>query len=163
MDFISNFNGLELVFIIILAILLFGPEKIPEIAAKLGSWARTLRNLSSQVMEDLREETGLSEINGVGDPLSSTLDQTVADLKSTVESIQSPVQSIIKTLNEGLESPSKPEQTSPDGERETSVEDSAVAKKELLEKHLQELELQLQEIRKELDQTESETSEGMNV
>jgi Sec-independent protein translocase protein TatA len=87
MDFISNFNGLELIFIIILAILLFGPEKIPEIAAKLGSWVRTIQNLSSQVMENLREETGFSEFSDEGASISAALNQTVADINSTSQTL----------------------------------------------------------------------------
>jgi Sec-independent protein translocase protein TatA len=62
MEFISNFNGLELIFILILALLLFGPEKIPEIAARLGKWARSLRNFSRQFMASLSEEAGLNDL-----------------------------------------------------------------------------------------------------
>ena len=162
MEFISNFNGLELLFILILAILLFGPEKIPEIAAKLGSWARALRNFSTQAMASLREEAGLPDFNGEGDTLTSSLEQTAADLTSTVKTIQSPVQAIKESLNEEPESPDEPEQTIPGVKTDIGKEDSPSISKALLEKRLETLEQQLEEIRKQLKDTEAGSTEGMN-
>jgi sec-independent protein translocase protein TatB len=149
MEFISNFNSLELVFIIILAILLFGPEKIPEIAAKLGSWVRTLRNLSSQVMADLQEESGLSDITEDGEKISASLNQTMTDMNSAVKTIQSPVNELKETLQEQGTS-NKPQQVKQEGTLETTTNELPESNRDLLEKRLKMLEEQLHEIRSEL-------------
>lgn len=161
MDFISNFNGLELVFIIILAILLFGPEKIPEIAAKLGSWARTLRNLSSQVMADLREESGFSDIAEDGEKISVSLNQTMTDMKSTVKTIQTPINALKETLQEQV-AKDKPQQPKQEDTLETTINESPESNRELLEKRLHMLEEHIHEIRSELATRDKEQAEGEN-
>ncbi|NQS92445.1 MAG: twin-arginine translocase TatA/TatE family subunit [Chloroflexi bacterium] len=161
MEFISNFNGLELVFIVILAILLFGPEKIPEIAAKIGSWARTLRNISSQVMADLREESGFSDIAEDGEKISVSLNQTMTDMKSTVKTIQTPINALKETLQEQV-AKDKPQQPKQEDTPETTVNESPESNRELLEKRLHMLEEHIHEIRSELATTDKEQTEGEN-
>jgi sec-independent protein translocase protein TatB len=157
MEFISNFNGLELVFIVILAILLFGPEKIPEIAAKLGSWTRTLRRLTSQVMADIRAETGLSELADE----TSALGQTASEIRDTMQSIQSPAKSINESLNKEMESIDESRTTAQKTGVSSGVSSSATKRKQL-EKRLQSLEKQLQDIRSELNEVDAESAEGGN-
>lgn len=150
MDFIKNFNGLELVFIIILAILLFGPEKIPEIAAKLGSWVRTLRNLSSQVMENLREETGLKEVTEEGAALSSTLKETAAEMNSST-----------RPLTRSAASSGKDRKTDQGSRIDLPDQETDPAdKKEQLENRLRTLENELLAIREELAKGESKQKAG---
>ncbi len=161
MDFISNFNSLELVFIIILAILLFGPEKIPEIAAKLGSWVRTLRNLSSQVMADLQEESGFSDITEDGEKISASLNQTMTDMKSAGKTIQSPVYELKETLQEQGTS-DKPQQVKQEGTLETTINEPPEPNRDLLEKRLHMLEEQLHEIRSELATRDNDPAQGKN-
>lgn len=161
MEFISNFNSLELIFIIILAILLFGPEKIPEIAAKLGSWVRTLRNLSSQVMADLREESGLSDITEDGEKISASLNQTMTDMKSAVKTIQSPVYALKDSLQE-QDTSDQPQQAKQEAPLETTTNKPPESKRDLLEKRLHMLEEQLHEIRSELATRDNDPAKGEN-
>jgi sec-independent protein translocase protein TatB len=151
MEFISNFNGLELIFIIILAILLFGPEKIPEYAAKLGTWVRSLRDFSSQFIDGLSEEAGLDELSDEGSSLTDSIKQTSADLNQAVQTIRSPVDSINRTLqNQNASSQSKqnPEKALPNTPDDTD--------KSKLHQRLISLEQELQEIRSALADAQEE-------
>lgn len=60
MDFL-NIGPFELILILILAFLFFGPEKLPGMAAKAGRWYRSFRkatfDLSKSFSEELSTET----------------------------------------------------------------------------------------------------------
>lgn len=51
-------NGAELLVLVVLAVVLVGPERLPEYARKLAALVVTLRRLASQGSERLREELG---------------------------------------------------------------------------------------------------------
>jgi sec-independent protein translocase protein TatB len=51
-------NGAELIVLAVLAVVLVGPERLPEYARKLAGLVVTLRRLASQGGERLREELG---------------------------------------------------------------------------------------------------------
>ena len=60
MDFL-NIGPFELILILLLAFLFFGPEKLPGMAAKAGRWYRSFRkatfDLSKSFSEELSAET----------------------------------------------------------------------------------------------------------
>ena len=51
-------NGAELIILIILAVLILGPEKLPEYARKLTQWIRQLRQMAEGAKSQFKEETG---------------------------------------------------------------------------------------------------------
>ena len=51
-------NGSELVVIALLAIVLIGPERLPQYAEQLGRLVRNLRRLSADTSERVRAELG---------------------------------------------------------------------------------------------------------
>ena len=48
----------ELAVIAFVAILVFGPDKLPEFARQAGRFARQMRNFANQARDELREELG---------------------------------------------------------------------------------------------------------
>ena len=48
----------ELVVIAIVAVVVFGPERLPEFARQAGRFARQMRNLAQSAQNQLREELG---------------------------------------------------------------------------------------------------------
>lgn len=48
----------ELVVIAFLAVLVFGPDKLPELARQAGQFARKLRGFANQARDELRSELG---------------------------------------------------------------------------------------------------------
>jgi sec-independent protein translocase protein TatB len=57
-------NGLEALVLGLLAVLILGPEKLPEYAAALGRLVRSLRGLATGAQQHLIEEFG-DELNDV--------------------------------------------------------------------------------------------------
>jgi sec-independent protein translocase protein TatB len=51
-------NGAELIILIILAVLVLGPEKLPEYTRKLTEWIRTLRRMAEGAKVQFKDETG---------------------------------------------------------------------------------------------------------
>ncbi len=47
----------EILAIIVVSILVFGPQKIPQIARDLGNGIRTLRNASDEIKREILKET----------------------------------------------------------------------------------------------------------
>jgi len=56
MDILDNINWIELLFILILGLILFGPEKLPAIGAEMGRYTHKLQRLSAQFLAQWREE-----------------------------------------------------------------------------------------------------------
>lgn len=48
----------EIALILVVALLLFGPEKLPELARQAGSFVRTLRQMADNAKNDLGREMG---------------------------------------------------------------------------------------------------------
>jgi sec-independent protein translocase protein TatB len=55
MDFLG-IGPLELLLILVLAFLFFGPEKLPGIAAKAGRWYRNFRKTTSDLSQTISQE-----------------------------------------------------------------------------------------------------------
>jgi sec-independent protein translocase protein TatB len=53
---VFNFNGWEVVIVAVLFILLFGPERLPEVAVQLGRWVRELRQAAEEATADISRE-----------------------------------------------------------------------------------------------------------
>ncbi|MHA7241139.1 Sec-independent protein translocase family protein [Arthrobacter sp. TMS1-12-1] len=51
-------NGLELVVLALIAVLVLGPERLPEYAAQLARLVKGLRRMATGAREQLREEVG---------------------------------------------------------------------------------------------------------
>lgn len=51
----------ELLVIFLLALILFGPKRIPQIAKSLGKAMAELRKVTEEVKESIEEEGGLSD------------------------------------------------------------------------------------------------------
>lgn len=51
-------NGAELIILIVLALLILGPEKLPDYARKMTQWIRQMRQMAEGAKNQFKEETG---------------------------------------------------------------------------------------------------------
>ncbi len=65
----------EILLIIIISLLIFGPEKLPEIAAKAGRMVALLRKFTINLKSQLYEQTGMSQIDGIRQEMQQTFNQ----------------------------------------------------------------------------------------
>jgi len=117
-----NFFGIgapEIILIMVLALIVFGPQRLPELAAQLGRLVRQTRRYAGQVTSQLKYELGdlteeyeslrqevkqlRRELNQQTKPFRDELDATKADLKATKESVEKAV-----AKDEQPQQPAKP-------------------------------------------------------
>lgn len=76
----------EVVFLVVLALLVFGPEKLPGIAATVGRTLGSLRREASGALDELKRAAEIDELRGVADELRSAggeLRRTGSELRRT--------------------------------------------------------------------------------
>ena len=67
----SGFSSPEFLLIVVLALVVLGPKRLPEIANKVGSWVGQARRLTRVMRRQLEEELeveDLSDLNKIGSP-----------------------------------------------------------------------------------------------
>jgi Tat protein translocase TatB subunit len=81
----------ELLLIFIIALIVFGPGKLPELARTLGKAVRELRRMSLEVTAEFAKE--LRDVEAITEEVKETTEtiKQAADIKSTlVESVEQP-------------------------------------------------------------------------
>lgn len=93
----DNFGLSEFFFLAVLALLFFGPERLPQIGARVGRWVTSLTQYSKAFMNQWREEAlviqeAVDEVRGIRDEIRAAQ----AEIASTLETARDDV-------SEGLE------------------------------------------------------------
>lgn len=106
---IFGINGGELIVLIVLALLLLGPEKIPEYLRTLREWVHKARRLAEGAKEQFKEETGtdFDEVDWQKydprqyDPrrvIREALSEPIEDLEASLHDAKSTVQDAADTV-----------------------------------------------------------------
>lgn len=83
----SMLQGGEIIIILLIALLVFGPKRLPEMAQKLGQWTAELRAAARDVRRGLEAE--VADLKSVAD-----------DLKAPLEELKKPVDDIRRDVDE---------------------------------------------------------------
>jgi TatA/E family protein of Tat protein translocase len=77
----------ELMVILIIAIVMFGPDKIPTMAAQVGKTIRDFRRYTSELTKEFDDATGdlRKEFHNIAGDLRGELEATQADLRSQLD------------------------------------------------------------------------------
>lgn len=99
----------ELILIFVVALLLFGPRKMPQIGRSIGRAMGEFRRASNEFKRTIEDEVAADEIRGVEQDLKGISDvgKELRDLKKTVEH---PIESTVKKV---LEAPTDDSDQSP--------------------------------------------------
>lgn len=65
----------EIILISIISVVVFGPEQLPTIARKLGSFVREVRNFRSNITNQIYEQTGIEDLHDLKEQLSDAVKQ----------------------------------------------------------------------------------------
>jgi Tat protein translocase TatB subunit len=90
MNIFSNVGITELVVILLLALLVFGPERLPEMGRKLGKVLRDVRTAYENLTQDLGPEL-------------MSLQQTTKEIRESVQSVRSIPQDVVQSVVKAAE------------------------------------------------------------
>lgn len=82
-------SGGELLVIVLVVFLVFGPNKMPEIARKMGKWMNELKNASNQITREFKQETSgiRNEINQAHSSLNEGANKLNSEINSTRQAV----------------------------------------------------------------------------
>ncbi len=90
-----DISGGELMIILLVAFLVFGPSKIPEIARKIGRGMNEIRRASDEIKREISKEARKMEtdVDGEGSPYKD-IKKTADELKKDLEDIAGPMNDV---------------------------------------------------------------------
>ena len=77
-------GGGELIFIIFIALMLFGSEKIPDVARTMGKFMAQLKNATNDIKSEIQKSAEVQEINESVRGLTSSFTEEVDKVKNSV-------------------------------------------------------------------------------
>ncbi len=93
----GSIGPMELILIFVVALLVFGPKKLPEIGRSVGKAMREFKKTSEEIKGRIEEEIEASEIKDIRKDIQSSVD----DIKSGVKSFQDDVKKDIEAHETG--------------------------------------------------------------
>ena len=91
-----SINGAEYLVILVVALLVFGPHRLPELTHKVGGWVREVRKVASDFRTALESEVG-------------DLTQPLEDLKAPIKDLEQPLRDVTKPIAPGGPADAAPE------------------------------------------------------
>lgn len=79
-------QGGEIIIIALLALVVLGPKRLPELARKLGQWSAELRQAARDITQGLEAE--VSELKQVGQDLKAPVDELTKPLKELEDEVK---------------------------------------------------------------------------
>ena len=77
-------SGAEIAFIMFILVMVFGADKIPDIARGLGKGMRTLRNASNDIKSEIQKS---AEKQGIDADISKDVRSEISKVKEDIEEI----------------------------------------------------------------------------
>jgi Tat protein translocase TatB subunit len=75
----GNIGFPELLIILALALLVFGPKKLPEVGRSIGRAVREFRRTSDEIKERIEEEIRVDEFKEIKDELKKDITKEIKD------------------------------------------------------------------------------------
>lgn len=72
-------QGGEIIIILLVALVVLGPERLPQIARKLGAWSTELRRAASDLRTGLEAEVG--DLKSIRDDIKGPIDEVRSQVK----------------------------------------------------------------------------------
>jgi TatA/E family protein of Tat protein translocase len=89
----------ELILIFVIALLVFGPKKLPEIGRSVGKALREFKKTSDEIKGRIEEEIEASELKDIRKEIKSGVD----DLKSSVTDLTSGIAEVKTEIQKDIE------------------------------------------------------------
>lgn len=102
---LDNFGLMEFLTVALMALLFFGPERLPQMAARIGRWLASLTRYSKAFMTQWSEETmaiqdAVAEVKGIRDEILSAQQEIAGSLAIAREDIEGAIGDARTTVNQ---------------------------------------------------------------
>ena len=98
-------GGGELFFIIMVVLMLFGSDRIPEIARTLGKGMKQLKNATNEIKSEINKSADMndikrtftdlgSDVNRAGGNITTDINQEINKVKEDIEDASGPIKRI---------------------------------------------------------------------
>lgn len=98
-------GGGELIFIIFIALMLFGTDKIPLIARNLGKGMAQLKNATNEIKSEIKKS---AEANGLDTSINELTSSFTKEIDSLKESLDTNLANPIDTMKQDIEDATGP-------------------------------------------------------
>jgi len=110
----------ELMLILTIALLVFGPKKLPEVGKSIGKALREFRKTSDEIKEKIEEEINISELKEI----KQDIDQ-VKNFKFDIDSEpENPYKHVETSPSEPIEDKTTPEEAPEESSKEAKQNDT---------------------------------------
>lgn len=93
-----NVGPMELVLILVLGLLVFGPERLPSMARTLATWIARIRDEAGRSIAELKAAADVDDITGeigaIRDELRATRDEVTRGLRAPVTAVEDAVKDV---------------------------------------------------------------------
>ena len=127
-------GGMEIMVIMIVALIIFGPGKLPEIGAQVGKAVRDFRRTTNELTREFNDST--SEIRSTMDEMKGTMAQVERESKELAQSIPATIEGTVNTAtSNGTATPAQAASATPEQPAKAAVpsKDDPLADLESLE------------------------------
>lgn len=99
----------EFAIIALVVLIVFGPQRLPEISRKAGKWARELRSISREFRRGIEREVAVinEPLQEIKQDLKGPLDEIKEDLKGPLEEVKKDLTAPIEEISNELKDLSK--------------------------------------------------------
>lgn len=88
----------EFAIIALVVLLVFGPQRLPEISRKAGKWARELRSLSREFRRGIEREVAV-----INEPLQEIKKDLAAPVEQIKQDLKGPIDDLTRELKKPIE------------------------------------------------------------
>lgn len=81
-------SGQEIFVILIIVVMLFGADKIPEIARGLGKGIRQVKDATNDIKKEINES---AKNNGLDTDISKNINKEISDVKDNIDDFTGPI------------------------------------------------------------------------
>ena len=81
-------SGPEIMVVMLIVVMLFGADKIPEIARGLGKGMRQVKDATNDIKREINES---SEKIGIDTDITKNLNKEISDVKDSIDDITGPI------------------------------------------------------------------------
>ena len=131
----SDFGFWELALIMLIALLIVGPERLPRLMSSVGHWIGRIKKLTAQLKAEFAEQSQAQEVKKILSDTQETVNKAGADIKREFVNTDPLVKAIEDQIDEGRFAPDSKTDNVADNEQQAETKEVETAEKKQQRDH----------------------------